>query len=44
MYEDIDNARILYGNSHPRLAINISELTGIPLIKCVCKLITNTFN
>ena len=41
MYEDIDNARILYGNSHPRLAINISKLTGIPLIECVCNQFAN---
>ena len=41
MYEKIEDARILSGNSHPRLALNISRLTGIPIINCVCNHFAN---
>ena len=41
MYENITNARILTGNSHIRLAENISKLTGIPILDSVCNQFAN---
>ena len=41
MYENIKNCRILSGNSHIKLATNISKLTNIKLIDCQCNAFAN---